>query len=120
MMANIAKAALKIPWKKIAQTVVPVAIEHVLDRVKRRKPARERMQKPTPDILAERVDKLEDDLEASLEAARSTSDELGRRIHDVGTAAQVLTARLTIALAIASIALAVAITALVFLLLRHS
>src|SRR5439155_24041563 len=76
MMANIAKAALKIPWKKIAQTVVPVAIEHVLDRVKRRKPARERAQKPTPDVLAERVDKLEDDLEASLEAARSTSDEL--------------------------------------------
>jgi hypothetical protein len=71
MMASIAKAALKIPWKRIVQTVVPIAIEHVLDRVKRHKPARDQRQKPAEDELAKRVSKVEEDLEASLEAVRS-------------------------------------------------
>lgn len=112
IMARIAKAAVKIPWKRILQTVMPAAIDQVLDRVKRHKQQR--------DSLAKRIDELEDDLESSLEAVRSTSDELASRIHDIGTAAQVLTARLTIALVIAAAAFIIAVAALLIVLLGHS
>lgn len=118
IVARIAKAAVKIPWKRILQRVVPAAIDHVLDRVKRRKPRRKSSQKSAADPVAERIDKLEEDLESSLAAVRSTSDELARRIHDIGAAAQVLIARLTIALVVAVASSIIAIAALLIVLLR--
>jgi hypothetical protein len=111
-MTQIAKIATKLPWKRIAQTVVPVAIEQVLTGLKRRQPRSSPSQANDP--LSKRIDKLEEDLEKSLEAVKTNSDDLARRLQEIASAAQIITLRLTITLVIAIFAALLAVLALIF------
>jgi hypothetical protein len=111
-MTQIAKIATKLPWKRIVQTVVPVAIDQVLATIKRTQPRRSSSQATDP--LTKRIEKLEEDLELSLNAVRSNSDDLARRLQEIAAAAQIITLRLTITLVIAVFAAVLAILAIVF------
>jgi len=118
---------MKIPWKKIGEVVIPVAIDQVLDTIKSRNKARPQQkskgsvqnQIEVVSALEVRIHKLEDELEETVEALRTTSTELSKRIQEIAAASQIVTVRTTIALALSSISIVIGAVILLIDFFKH-
>ena len=122
-----AKALMKIPWKRIAQVVIPEFIDKLLDKMRKRKPP----ASPSPTTpastskadselqgLTTRVQKLEDDLEAALEALRAISEELSKRHTELVSATQIVSSRAIVAIAFGISSLAISVVVLIWGLIK--
>jgi hypothetical protein len=65
------------------------------------------------------AEKVEDELQQTVEALRDAFTELSERIHAVAVAAQVVTARVTIALILSALSLLLSIACWLFLLFHY-
>ena len=110
MLGKIARTAAKqIPWKKIiVEKGLPVAIEEI-------KKLLARIGQSTPTDRG----KLEDELEQTVHALQDAVAEASQRLQMLAEAVQVLTARVTIALILAGIALILTVACWLLVLLNH-
>lgn len=123
----LAKAAMQIPWTRIAQVVIPKGIDYALDKLRKRKPSAPTRAtaaapaSPPEDIsvvLTARVQALEDALVAALEALRANVEELGKQHSQLVSATQIVSLRTKIALALSVASLLTAIGIIIWIFLR--
>jgi hypothetical protein len=109
MVAKIVRtAATKVPWRVLIETGLPVAVDEI-------KKLLAKIGSPkSPD-----AEKVEDELQQTVRALRDALTEVSERIQVFGEAAQVLTARVTIALAVSVVSLLLAIGCWLLILFRH-
>ena len=123
----LAKAAMQIPWTRIAQELIPKGIDYALNKLRKPKPStpmRTTAAAPASppedasEALTARVQALEDALEAALEALRANVEELRKQHSQLVSATQIVSLRTKIALALSVASLFIAIGIIVWVFLR--
>jgi hypothetical protein len=109
-------AATKIPWKEILR-YGPPAIKALHDTIKQ---ILNRPKRSPSDSLDSRVTEIERDLRDSLRALEAASEQGAKRIQELAAAGQILSRRITIALAVAFFSAILAIGAVVLALIYRA
>src|ERR1043166_2372941 len=105
----VVTAATQIPWRDIIK-YAPAAIKALKESID---PIRSRLKASSKDSVDSRLAEIESDLRDSLEAVETTSEQLAKRIQELGEAGQILTARIRVAIIIALFSAFVALVAVI-------
>ena len=123
-LPDIFKATGKIPFDKIGQALVPLAIDHLLEKFKSQStPDKQGQQKEHRSdqitALETRIVKVEENLMSTVKALDSSLKDLTERMHVISNAAQILAFRINIALILGGLAIFLIFVVVIIEALRH-
>jgi hypothetical protein len=123
LVRTAVKAATKIPWKDIRAGAALLWDFYDRWRKSRAKahadttPA-SRSHPDDPAVITKRLNELEGDIATTMQALRADLEQFSKRHDELTAAAQIVSARVIVALAIAGVSLAIALGLLVWLIVR--
>ena len=117
------KAATKIPWKDIRTGALLLWDFYDRWRKGRAKAHAEdaatpKSRRDDPATITRRLDELEQDVATTMQALRTDLEQFSKRHDELTSAAQVVSARVVLALVIAGVSLALALGVLVWMFVR--
>ena len=111
-----AKAATKIPWKDIRTGAI--LLWEFYDKWRNRPKPPGPSSRDDPAAIRRRLDEFEQDVGTTMQALRADLENFSKRYDGLAGAAQILSARVMVALAIAGISFALALGLLLWLLMK--